>query len=97
MTTKQQRVTHLIERIASEAGYTPLQFLHSVRKRDIARRDRLAYMLRQLGVTFKQISAIMQHTSPPASFYVVQRCVDRMHSDANEARVVRELKEEIYA
>ncbi len=93
--TKQQRAERIIKAVANEAGVDPVTLIRTRKTAHTPHRDRMTYLLDEIGVTRIEIADLFQWANPTNGLHAIRRVIKRMQSDSDEAQIITQLRREI--
>ena len=94
---KQQRAERIITAVAATAGVDPVVLVRTHRTKHTPYRDRMTYLLDEMGLSRTEIAGIFQWANPTNGLHAIRRVIKRMQGDSDEAQIITELRREINA
>jgi len=96
--TKRERTARaetVINVVARNAGTPALQLVRTYKTADTRHRDRMAYLLDEVGLSRTEIAGIFRWANPTNTLHAIKRVVNRMHTTDEEAGIITQLRREI--
>ena len=94
--TKQEKAQAIILDVATSEQIPPLELLKTRKYKYTAAKDRIIYLLDEIGLKRREIAGIFNWSNPTVGLHAIKRVVNRMHTSDNESAIINNIRRKVH-